>query len=186
MPTNGSGTGASLPGPNTDPTPATSSSASSVADGPGEVIPRYLDIVGMRAEAAPGMVTLALDLADAVPAGSPQVGQLAYSFYLDVDADGAWDYTASLALVPEGGFRPALIDRRSGGRLEGPRYPGTANLAGRSITLTVQLDAIGCPPVVGVRAASEQTKGGSTAGDQVPDAIGEWIPVATDCPPAGT
>jgi hypothetical protein len=169
----------SVPGP----PPSTSKSAlgSITVDGTGEVTPGYLDIVRMRVQAVPEVLTLSLDLAAAVPTGSPEVGQLAYMFYLDVDADGVWDYSATLSLVPESGFRPTLTDRRTGQRSGGPDYPGTATLADRSLSLTVQLEALGCPATVRVRGASEQTKGGAKAGDQVPDATGEWIAVTTRC-----
>lgn len=167
------------------PTPSTTSTiapVSTTGDGSGDATPAYLDISRLRVEAASGQLTLALDLAGAVPTGSPTVGQLAYVFSLDVDGDGAWDYTATLQLVPGGGFQPSLVDRRTGDRLEGAAYPGTANLAGRSITLTLPLDALACPAILQVRAASEQTKGGTKTGDTVPDAATEWISVSTGCP----
>jgi hypothetical protein len=169
--------------PTTSPT---TTGVNTTIDGAGDVTPSFLDIVAMRASADSGSLTLGLDLAAAVPAGSPTVGQLAYLFYLDVDSDGAWDYTAALTLVPEGGFRPSLLGRGSTPPLEGPAFPGTANLAGSTISLTLRLDAIGCPSSVGVRAASQQTKAGATAGDQIPDAPEAWTPVETGCQPAGS
>lgn len=175
------------PAASSSPLPLATSTITPVntaADGSGDATPAYLDISRLRVEATGGLLTLVLDLAAAVPPGSPEVGQLAYVFSLDVDGDGAWDHTATLRLVPEGGFRPTLVDRRSGVRLEGAAYPGTANLAGRSVTLTVPFAALGCPPIVGVRAASEQTKGGTTTGDTVPDAETEWIQVSSGCPPS--
>ena len=165
------------------PSPSASEAASdgTTIDGTGDVTPGYLDIVAMRAQAASGSLELGLDLAAAVPPGSPGVGQLAYAFQLDVDGDGEWDYTATLKLVPGGGFQPGLARRSSGQPLEGPSFPGTANLAGSTISLTLRLDAIGCPATVGIRATSQQRKGGTTAGDEVPDASGAWIQVPTGC-----
>ena len=150
--------------------------------------PSYLDIVALNAEAdaGSGTLSLGLDLAGAVPSSNPSVGQLAYVFSLDVDGDGVWDYTATLKLVPEGGFRPSLVARAGGTPREGPDYPGTANLAGSTVSLTLRLDAIGCPARVGVRAASQQTKAGSTAGDAVPDASDSWMTVTTGCQPAAS
>jgi len=184
----GAASGLASLAPVSTPLPSVSAAASAgtTIDGAGDVTPSYLDIVAMRAGAEAGSLTLGLDLAAAVPAGSPAVGQLAYHFYLDVDGDGAWDYTAALKLVPEGGFRPSLVGRGSTPPLEGPAFPGTANLAGSTISLMLRLDAIGCPSSVGVRADSQQTKAGATAGDQVPDAPDAWIPVATGCQPAGS
>jgi len=187
-----SATGSPSSTPLASPLPAASAVASPVAsagftvDGSGDVTPSYLDIVAMRAGAESGSLTLALDLAGAVPAGNPSVGQLAYVFYVDVDGDGAWDYTATFKLVPEGGYRPSLATRAGGAGREGPDFPGTAALAGSTVSLTLRLDAIGCPASVGVRAASQQTKAGATAGDTVPDASDAWIPVTTDCQPAGS
>jgi len=151
------------------------------ADPTGDATPGYLDIVRMRPDASSGQLTLTLDLAAAVPTGSPQVGELAYIFWLDVDGDGAPHYAAALALLPGGGFAPSLVNIRTGVKLEGGAYPGTANLAGRSITLTLPLAKLGCPPTLHVRAASEQTKGGTKSGDTVPDVATDWIPVATGC-----
>ncbi|MEP6638174.1 MAG: hypothetical protein ABJC39_02395 [Chloroflexota bacterium] len=155
-----------------------------IADGSGEVTPDYLDISALRVGSTSGQLTLSMDLAGAVPPGVPRVGLLAYTFSLDVDDDGAEDYVAALKLVPEGGFRPSLTDRRSGAILEGPGYPGAANLAGRTITLTIPVDALGCPPTVRVRAGSEGTTGGTTVRDRVPDAETAWIAVSTGCQPA--
>jgi hypothetical protein len=168
------------------PTTSPAGSGGPTLDRAGDMTPGYLDIVAMRVDAASASLDLALDLAAAVPPGSPSVGQLAYMFYLDIDGDRAWDVTVALKLVPEGGFRPSFIDRRSGRTLEGPQYPGAASLTGSTVSLTLRLEAIGCPPMVGVRAASQQTKGGSTAGDEAPDATGAWVEVATGCGPAAS
>ena len=170
------------------PTGSGYSSAAEATDAAGDVTPSYLDIVALRAgaEAGSGTLTLGLDLAGAVPPGSPAVGQLAYVFSLDVDGDGVSDHTATLKLVPEGGFRPSLVARTGGSPREGPDYPGTADLTGSTVSLTLRLDAIGCPARVGVRAASQQTKAGVTAGDAVPDASDGWIAVSTDCQPTGS
>lgn len=166
-----------LSGPSATPT-----DVNTTADPSGDATPDYLDIVRLRADAASGDLTLALDLAGAVPTGSPAVGQLAYVYSIDVDGDGTPDYTAALTLLPGGGFQPSLVDLRTGAKLEGSAYPGSATTAGRNITLTLRLDAIGCPPSLQLRAASEQTKGGTRSGDSVPDAAADWIQVLTDCP----
>jgi hypothetical protein len=163
------------------PTTASIGSVNATADRAGDASPGYLDISQLRIGAASGQLTLGLDLAAAVPTGSPSVGLLAYTFSIDVDGDGAWDYRATLSLVPEGGFRPSLANRRTGQTLEGSAYPGTANMAGQSITLTVPLATLGCPPVVHVRAASERTQGGTTSGDTAPDASADWVLVSTGC-----
>jgi hypothetical protein len=65
-------------------------------------------------------------------------------------------------------------------------FPGTADLAGRTITLTVRFEALGCPTTVGVRASSKQTKGGTTVSDQAPDAAGSWVRVTAACPPSAS
>lgn len=177
---------AAVSGPSGSPlAPGASPTASSVnaaADASGDATPGYLDIARLRVEAESNQLTLALDLAAAVPPGSPGVGQLAYVFSLDSNGDGVPEYTATLQLVPEGGFRPILVDLRSGAKLEGAAYPGTANLAGQSVMLTLPLDSIGCPPALAVRGASERTKGGVKTGDTVPDAAADWISISTSCP----
>ncbi|MEA2654489.1 MAG: hypothetical protein QOI37_1716 [Chloroflexota bacterium] len=165
--------------------PGTSASPTTVkttGDTSGDATPAYLDIAGLRVDAASAQLTLALDLGAAVPPGSPDVGQLAYVFSLDVDGDGTADYTATFELIPGGPYRPVLVDTRSGKRLEGAAYPGTASLAGQTVTLTLPLDSLGCPSAIGVRGASERTKGGVKSGDTVPDGATDWIQVTTGCP----
>jgi len=136
----------------------------------------------MHVAADNGALTLDLILADSVPTGSPDVGELAYVFSLDVDGDGAWDDNVTLRLFPGGGFQPTLLDRRKSVTLEGSDYPGTAHLEGSRVSLTLRLDAIGCPATLSVRGASEQTKGGVQAGDSVPDAIARWVTTKAGCP----
>jgi hypothetical protein len=145
------------------------------------VTPGFVDIVRLQVEPGQDSISLSMSLAAAVPAGTPIVGLLAYRFYLDTDSDGTWDQMAALEAVPGGGFVPVLVDRRTGGRREGGQFPGTANLAGQHISMTVRLLDLGCPPVLGVRGVAEQTKGGATTRDEVPDAASEWIRVQTDC-----
>ena len=172
----------------TDPRPVSSPGASasgpagSATDPAGDVRPGYIDITRMNAGAASGALALGLDLADTVPPGSPAVGQVAYVFYLDVDGDGAWDYTVTLGLLPGGGYQPSFVDRTSSKKLEGAAFPGTAQLEGQHVSLTVRLDAMGCPATIAVQGAATQTKGGVRAGDAVPDATDQWVMTQTGCP----
>lgn len=179
------GPSASASGPiASGPIPTSSiGAAATVTDGSGDVTPDYLDITTLRAGSASGLLTLSMDLAEAVPTGTPGVGLVAYSFSLDVDGDGNEGYSAALKLVPGGGFQPSLTNRRSGTVLEGSAYPGTATLAGRTITLTVRLDALACPPTIRVHAQSEGTQAGTTVSDRVPDSETAWIAVSTGCQP---
>lgn len=167
------------------PTPILGASAAATG-GSGDVTPDYLDITALRTGSASGQLTLSMDLAGAVPTGTPGVGLVGYTFSLDVDVDGTEDYGAALKLAPGGGFQPSLTNRRTGTVLDGPAYPGTATLAGRTITLTVPLEALGCPPTVRVRAQSDGTQAGTTVSDRVPDAETDWIAVSTGCQPAAS
>ena len=167
------------------PTPAPSGT-NSTTDPAGDVTPGFIDIVTLSADGQPGSLNLSMTLADGVPTGSPAVGSLAYSFDLDTDGDGTADYTATLALVPGGGFSPTLIDKHAGSKLTGSDFPGTATVAGATIALTVRFEALGCPSAVGVRGASQQTKAGATTGDQVPDAPDVWVIVTGACPPSSS
>lgn len=144
--------------------------------------PGFIDIVELEVGAVEGSISLSMSLAASVPPATPVVGKLAFRFYLDVDGDGAWDRQATLESVPGGGFVPTLVDRGSGGRLAGPAYPGTASLAGRRITLTVRLDHLGCPAVIGVRATAEQTRAGGTVREEAPEPAEAWSRVETGCP----
>lgn len=169
------------------PAPSLSSStAVSAGDPGGDVTPGFLDITRLGVDANATSLLLSLDLAAEVPPGSPSIGSLAYEFELDVDGDGAADHTVTLALLPGGGFSPTLTDSATAGRLTGSSFPGTADLAGRAISMTVTLTALGCPPSIGVRAMSRQTKAGVTLSDHAPDAAGSWVKVTTGCAAAGS
>ena len=146
-----------------------------------DATPGYVDIVRLQGSGERGTLTLTMTLADDVPAGFPDVGLLAYRFYVDADGDGSWDHMAGLELAPGGGFVPVFVDRASGARSEGPRYPGSANLAGRVISMTVPLTAMGCPPVIGLRGRTEWVKGGSSVVDNVPNLATSWLQIQTGC-----
>ncbi len=147
-----------------------------------DAAPGFIDIVRLGVESSGGSIALSMSMAAAVPAGSPAVGQLAYRFYLDLDGDGAWDRMAALEALAGGGFVPVLVDRHTGKRLQAQDFPGVVDLAGPVISLTVRLDALGCPSAVGVRGSAEQTRGGTTVRDEVPDSADVWTRVETDCP----
>ena len=167
--------------------PAASESPSGIGtadDKAGDVTPGFVDIVRIGADGRASSLDLTIDLAADVPTGTPLVGELAYAFDLDTNGDGVADMTAALTLQPGGGFTPSLLDARSGAPVGGPAFPGTANVAGRTITMTVRFEALGCPATVGVRASSKQTKGGTTVTDQAPDAAGSWIRVTAACAPS--
>ncbi|HEV8402636.1 MAG TPA: hypothetical protein VGQ31_06340 [Candidatus Limnocylindrales bacterium] len=155
-------------------------------DAAGDVTPGFVDIVRLGADGRAGSLELTMDLAADVPAGTPLVGSLAYTFDLDTDGDGSADVTAALTLAPGGGYTPSLVDARTGAPVVAGAFPGTANLAGRTITMSVRFEALGCPASVGVRASSKQTRAGTTVTDQAPDAAGSWIVVTAACPPSAS
>ena len=169
-----------LPSSSTAATPSPGSEGTT--DPSGDATPGFIDIVRLQAESGQESIALGLSLAAAAPAGTAVVGQLAYRFYLDIDGDGLWDHMAALEAVPGDGFVPALVDRLPGRKQQGPAYPGTAEVSGDSVAMTVRLTDIRCSSLIRVRALAEQTQAGSTARDEVPDAASEWIPVETVCP----
>jgi hypothetical protein len=192
-------TGPTPPGVTATPVPSNSVAAASggvasaapsgtgtADDVAGDVTPGFVDIVRIAADGRAGSLDLTMDLAADVPAGTPLVGSLAYSFDLDTDGDGVADITAALTLAPGGGYTPSLVDARTGAPVVTGAFPGTANLAGRTITMTVGFEALGCPPNVGVRARSKQTRAGTTVTDQAPDAPGSWVRVTAACPPSAS
>ncbi len=175
-------TGSAVPGtPSVSGSTAAIAATGSVADATGDATPGYIDIVSMRATATGGQLILDLRVAAPVPASSVEAGLLAYAFALDTNGDRTADVSASLQTVPEGGFRPVLIDTATGGRREGADFPGSASLSGAEITISLSLDAIGCPASVGIRGSAERTKGGTTTRDDTPDTPTDWVTVATDC-----
>jgi hypothetical protein len=117
-----------------------------------------------------------------VPTAALLVGNVAYRFYLDMDGDGTWDHMAALEAVPGSGFVPVLVDRLPGRKREGSEFPGTANVSGHIVSMTVRVADIGCPPLIRVRALAEATTAGSTSRDEVPEAATDWIRVETGCP----
>ncbi len=147
-----------------------------------DAVPGYIDIVDLTARPSGESIAVSMSVSAAVPTGTPNVGQLRYQFLLDLDGDGEADRIGALEAVPGGGFVPVLEDRRTGARIEAGQFPGTAELSGNVITLTIALQAIGCPPVVGVQGTAQQTLGGSTAVDRFPEVEQAWITVKTDCP----
>lgn len=146
---------------------------------PSAEIPSFIAIRDAAATSADGILSLSLSLVAAVPPGGPTVGILGYRFLLDTNDDGAWDHIVALELKAGGGFVPVLLDR-SGTRLEGPAYPGTANLAGSRISMSVSVEALGCPAMVGFRAVAEQTRNASTVVDEAPGP-NDWSRVETSC-----
>jgi hypothetical protein len=163
------------------PSPSGPGTANAVADPRGDASPDYVDLVELRAGVLAGQLELALRVAAPPPASSVAAGVLTYAFALDLNGDGQADRSAELALVPEGGFRPVLIDLATGSRLEGAQFPGTAGLTGADVTLSVSLDALACPASIGVRGSSHRTQGGDTIGDDVPDPAAGPLVVKTGC-----
>jgi hypothetical protein len=147
---------------------------------PRGVTPAFITIREFTATSGGGWLTVSISLAANVPPGTPLVGQLAYRFLLDTNEDGDWDKAAALELTPGGGYVSALVDRSTMTRLEGPRFPGTASLAGSRITLAVELKALACPAVIGIRALAEQTKDATTLADAAPGRD-DWTIVETGC-----
>ena len=131
------------------PSVSAGASVGTTPDGAGDVTPAYLDIVSFARHrrqrvADPGVGPggrRPRGLAGGRTAGLPVLHRR--------ERRRSVDYTAALKLVPEGGFRPSLVGRGSTPPLEGAAYPGTANLAGSTISLTLRLDAIGCPRASG-------------------------------------
>jgi hypothetical protein len=163
------------------PSPSTPGTTDVVADPRGDASLDYVDVVELRADVRAGQLELALRVAAPPPASSVEAGVLTYAFGLDLDGDGQPDKSAELELVPEGGFRPVLVDLATGRRLEGAQFPGTAGLTGANVTLSVALDALACPASIGVRGSSHRTGGGTTIRDDVPDPAAGPLVLKTGC-----
>ena len=170
-------------GPRSDGTvPSQNTSGSEATVNPSGIeLPAFIVIRRLDVHAEGGTLRLTLALGAAVPAGTPPVGMLAYRFLLDTDDDGAWDRSASLELRPGGGFTPVLLDRRTGKRQEGAGYPGTANVAGSDVDLTLPLEALGCPTTIGVRGMTEQTVSSVIRSDAAPGPQ-QWTRIDVACP----
>ena len=160
---------------------ASSQARAVISDPVGDAEPGYLDITGVEARTHPGTLDLSMTLASALPASTVTVGTVRYEIGLDTDGDGVADAVAALENVPEGGFRPVLTDVATGHRFEGADFPGTAGLTGNEVTLSLAVDAVGCPSTVSIAASSMRTRAGATAGDQAPDAGGGELTVTTGC-----
>jgi hypothetical protein len=163
------------------PSAGTAAAGGTIVDPAGDASVGYLDILELRADVRAGQLELAMRLAAAPPASSVEAGLLRYAFGLDLTGDGRPDESAELELVPEGGYRPVLVDLETGRRLEGAQFPGTAGLTGADVTLSVSLDALACPALVGVRGSSQRTQGGNTVHDDVPDVSAPPLIVMAGC-----
>ncbi len=165
--------------------------------------PAHIDIRSLEAVADGATLRLTLTLAGALPkASDPEIAGLRYYVFLHTDGDAVPErddpgvgvgYTVALhsrgALGYVAGFRDwtypeAYGDEPPVERL-GPDFPGTADVAGDTIVLTVPLDALRNPRVIRIGAWATRILrvGGGRWGDPwdtVPDsdfrgATGDWL-----------
>lgn len=132
--------------------------------------PAYIDIRSLEAVADGATLRLTLTLAGALPAETdPDVERLRYSVFLHTDGDAVPErddpavgagYTVTLHSRGALGYQPGIRDWKSPdagpGRLPverlGPDFPGTADVAGDTIVLTIPLAALRNPHVIRIGA----------------------------------
>ncbi len=128
--------------------------------------PAYIDIRSLEAVADGATLRLTLTLAGALPAVTdPDVERLLYSVFLHPDGDAVPErddpgvgvgYTVTLHSRGALGYLPGIRDwtypEAYGDQFPverlGPDFPGTAEVAGDTIVLTVPLDALRNPHVI--------------------------------------
>jgi hypothetical protein len=132
--------------------------------------PAYVDIRSLEAVADGATLRLTLTLAGALPAATdPDVERLRYVVFLHTDGNAVPErdevlvgvgYTVALYSRGALGYQPGIRDWSSPdagpGRVPvehlGPDFPGTADVAGDTIVLTVPLDALRNPHVIRIGA----------------------------------
>lgn len=165
--------------------------------------PAYIDIRSLEAVADGATLRLTLTLAGALPkATDPEIAGLRYYVFLHTDGAAVPErdspavgigYTVALHSRGALGYVPGIRDwsgpEAAPGRLPverlGPDFPGTADVAGDTIVLTVPLDALGSPHVIRIGAWATRilrVGGGrwGDPGDLLPDydpggATGDWL-----------
>jgi len=158
--------------------------------------PAYIDIRFLEAVADGATLRLTLTLAGELPAApDPEVERLLYSVFLHTDGDAVPErdepgvgvgYTVALHSRGALGYVPGLRDWSAPdagpGHLPvehlGPDFPGTADVAGDTIVLTVPLDALRDPHVI--RVGAWTARGWGEASDTLPDsdhdgATRDWL-----------
>ncbi|MCJ7709744.1 MAG: hypothetical protein MUQ32_02835 [Chloroflexi bacterium] len=127
--------------------------------------PAYIDIRSLVAVADGATLRLTLTLAGALPAATdPDVERLLYWVAIHTDGDAIPErddlnvgvgYTARLHSRGALGYQPGIRDWRGSDfpdELLGPDFPGTADVAGDTIVLTVPLAALRNPHVIRIGA----------------------------------
>jgi hypothetical protein len=167
-------------------------------------MPAYIDIRSLEAVADGATLRLTLTLAGALPkATDPEIAGLRYYVFLHTDGDAVPErdspavgmgYTVALHSRGALGYVPGMRDwtypEAYGDQHQlpverlGPDFPGTADLAGDTIVLTVPLDALRSPHVIRIGAWATRIlavgRGWGEPWDTLPDsdfrgATGDWL-----------
>ena len=135
----------------------------------------HIDIVKLTAAADGSSLRLALDLAGVVPAAlSSKDQQVTYLFELEKDRSGAFDYWIVISNLENGSWSASITDYTEaghGGSAYGSRFPGSSVVDGKSVQVTVALEAIGNPSRLRIAAAAQradQVSGVVLAQDHAP------------------
>lgn len=161
--------------------------------------PAYIDVRELVAASDGTTLQLTLTVAEALPRPAPrETERLSYNFEVftgdPVSPENAQDmnrvrYTIAVASGPMGeglpaAYHPGIYDFTRGPDPVfhfGPQFPGTLDVTGDTITLTVALSALGDPDElwIAIRTVSTlSTPEGeaiSSTGDAAPDAEGTWM-----------
>lgn len=126
--------------------------------------PAYIDIRTLMAVADGTTLRLTLTLAGVLPAApSPTIERLFYMVALHTDGDAVRErddprvgigYSVRLMNEVGGDYEPELVDWSGSDPIyhRGSSFPGTADVAGDTVVLTVPLAALGDPYVIRVGA----------------------------------
>lgn len=133
----------------------------------------YIDIVvvGGSLEAPQvgfpnGSLDLQMELLTDAPKRDPNVS---YQWALDVDGNGFADYEVHLEGRGNGAYFPLIWDGVGTPTLMGDAFPGTFDVIGNYLDMSVPFETIGWPPTVSVRATTEKLELRTSTDDTAPE-----------------
>jgi hypothetical protein len=155
--------------PTTSIAPGLVAEAKSIKDKKGDLVDEaddpvtkngQVDIVKLTASADGSSLRLLLDLAGDVPAGvSSTDQQITYLFQVETDRSGTFDYWIVISNLENGAWSASITDYTEAGHgasAYGPRFPGSNVVDGRSVAVTVALQALGHPSRLRIAAAAQR------------------------------
>lgn len=129
--------------------------------------PAYADVVEVSARTKADSLLLSMRLRGAVRSLADGE-QLVYTFALDADRDDNPDWWVSFE-TQEGTFYPVLFEIAQPLSQTGIAYPGTASMDGKTVSMSVDADALGLVGLPAVNGQAEWYRGAQESRDVAPN-----------------